>query len=138
MKCGSIGFCRTLLFEDASLALQFGFARDHRVEELDLGKEQPLRFELESHPVPDVVDELFEAQELDSAQGAPVAPVNVDLHLARFVQIDAETLVPGLLRARPPVRLRHRHIVQLDDGHDLVTRLVLDAIRFGRTSTCHT
>jgi hypothetical protein len=88
--------------------------------------------------VPDIVDELFEAEKFDAAKWAPIAPVNVNLNFSRFVQIDAETLVPGLLRTWPPIRLRYRHIVQFDDGHDLVTRLVLDTVRFRRTSTCHT
>ncbi len=127
----------TLLFKYASLALQLGLARDHRIEELDLGKEESLRLQLEGHAVADIVDELFETEELDAAEGAPVAPVNVDLHFARLVQIDAETLVPGLLGARPPIRLRHSHIVQLDDGHDLVARLVLDAVRLGRAPPRH-
>ena len=84
------------------------------------------------------MNELFEPKELDSAQWPPIAPVNVDLDFTRLVQIDAETLVPRLLGTRTPIRLRHCHIVQLDDGHDLVTRLVLDTVRLGRTSTCYT
>ena len=126
-----------MLLEYASLALQLWFTRDHRIEELDLGEEESLRLQLESHAVADVVDELFEAEELDAAQRAPIAPVNVDLHFARLVQIDAETLVPGLLGARPPISLSHSHIVQLDDGHDLVARLVLDAVRLGRAPPRH-
>ena len=61
-----------------------------------------------------------------------------NLYFARFVEIDAESLVPGLLAARLPVGLRHRHVVQFDDGHYLVARLVLDAVRLGRAPTCHT
>lgn len=57
----------TLLFENAALALELRFARDHRIEEFDLGKEKSLRFQLESHAVPDIVDELLEAQKLDAA-----------------------------------------------------------------------
>jgi hypothetical protein len=57
-----------LLFENAALALEFWFARDHRIEEFDLGKEKSLRFQLESHAVPDIVDELLEAQKLDAAK----------------------------------------------------------------------
>ena len=58
----------TLLLENASLALEFWFARDHRIEELDLGEEKSLRFQLEGHAVADIVDELFEAQKLDAAK----------------------------------------------------------------------
>ena len=71
----------TLLFEDLALPLQFGLARDHRVEELDLGKEQSLRLQLEGHAVAHVVDEFLKTEEFDAAQGAPVTPVDVDLHL---------------------------------------------------------
>ena len=37
-----------------------------------------------------VVDEVLQAKELDGAQGAPVAPVHVDLELAGLVQVEAE------------------------------------------------
>ena len=73
----------TLLFEDLALPLEFGLARDHRVEELDLSEEQSLRLQLQRHAVPHVVDELLQTEELDAAQRAPVAPVDVDLHLIR-------------------------------------------------------
>lgn len=126
-----------MLLEDAPLPLELGLARDHRVEELDLGKEEPLRLQLEGHPVTDVVDKLFEAEELDAAEGAPVTPVDVNLHLAGLVQLDAEALVPGLLRTRFPVGLRHCHVIQLDDGHDLIARLILDTVRLGRTPARH-
>ena len=52
----------------------------------DLGKEKSLRFELKGHPVPKVVDELLEPEELDGAQRPPVAPVDGDLQLARLFQ----------------------------------------------------
>jgi hypothetical protein len=58
----------TLLFEYASLALELWFTRDHRIEELDLGKEKSLRFQLKGHAVPDIVDELFEAEKFDAAK----------------------------------------------------------------------
>ena len=79
-----------LLAEDLALAPQLGLARDHGVEELDLGEEEPLRLELQRHPVAHVVDELLEAEELDGAQRAPVAPVDVDLQLAGLLQVYAE------------------------------------------------
>ena len=51
----------------------------------DLGKEEPLRFELKCHPVSEVVDELLEPEELDGAQRAPVAPVDGDLQFASLL-----------------------------------------------------
>ena len=79
-----------LLAEDLALSPQLRFPRDHGVEELDLGEEEPLRLELQRHAVTHVVDELLEAEELDGAQGAPVAPVDVDLQLAGLLQVYAE------------------------------------------------
>ena len=58
--------------------------------------------------------------------------------LSGFVKFDAKTLVPGLLRAELPAGLRHRHIIQLDDGHDLVAGLVFDAVRLGRAAARYT
>ena len=79
-----------LLAEDLALSPQLGLARDHGVEELNLGEEEPLRLELQRHAVTHVVDELLEAEELDGAQRAPVAPVDIDLQLAGLLQVYAE------------------------------------------------
>ncbi len=68
----------------------------------------------------DVVNELFETEELDGTEGPPVSPVNVNLELPRLVEVNAEPLVPGLLRTGLPRRLGHRLIVKLQDGHDLI------------------
>ena len=80
-----------LLAEDLALSPQLRLPRDHGVEELDLGEEKPLRLELQRHAVTHVVDELLETEELDGAQGAPIAPVDVDLQLAGLLQVYAES-----------------------------------------------
>ena len=82
-----------LLPEYLPLSAELWLSGDHRVEELDLGEEEALRLQLQRHAVADVVDELLQAEELDRAQGAPVAPVDVDLQLAGLLQIYAE---PGV------------------------------------------
>lgn len=69
-----------------------------------------------------VVNELLESQELDPTQRAPVAPVDPDLQLSTLVQVDAEPLVPRLLRAGAPRGLGHRLVIKLDHSADLVCK----------------
>lgn len=51
----------------------------------DLSKQQALGFKLQSHPVTDVVYELLQSEELDSAQRAPIPPEHANLQLPRLV-----------------------------------------------------
>ena len=46
----------------------------------------------------EVVDELLEPEELDGAQRPPVAPVHVDLQLARLFQRKAEPVLEIFLK----------------------------------------
>lgn len=84
------------LLEDALLPLQFRPLGYHRVEELNLGKKQALRLQMQHHSIAIIIDELFEPQENDAAQRAPVFPVDANLQLPGLVQLDGEALVPGL------------------------------------------
>ena len=45
-----------------------------------------------------VIDELFESKELDGTQRPPVAPVHVDLQLARLFQRKAEPVLEIFLK----------------------------------------
>ena len=85
-----------LLSEYLSLSPQLWFPSDQRVEEFDLGKEYSLRFELKSHSMPEVVYKLFKLAELDGAQRSPILPVDEQLQLPAFLQLDGEPLIPCL------------------------------------------
>jgi hypothetical protein len=50
-----------------------------------------LGLELQGHPVPHVVNEVFEAEELQGAQGAPVTPVNANFQLSALVEVNAKS-----------------------------------------------
>lgn len=69
--------------------------------------------------MPDIVDELFKAQELHGTKRSPIAPVNSNFKLARLVEVDGESLVPGLLRGLLPGCLADGDVVELDYSHDL-------------------
>lgn len=44
-----------------------------------LSKQQPLRFKMKHHAMPDVIDEFFQPQKFHGAQSSVVAPINVNL-----------------------------------------------------------
>ena len=79
-----------------------------------LCEQHALRFELQCHPVSDIIHKLLQFAEFDSAQRPPVLPVNEELQLSTLLQLDGEPLVPGLLTARFPVCPRNFHIVKFE------------------------
>ena len=75
---------------------------------------------MKNHAVELIVDEIFEAKELDGAQVSPIAPINIDFDFSTAIQVKRVPEIPTRLTHGFPSRLTRRYVIQSQNSHDFV------------------